>query len=53
MSAFDARNGQLITTDQLKGFALTLVLSPPLLAGMLWVFDWAGKLFVPYIMAFS
>ncbi|TFY77410.1 hypothetical protein EWM64_g6604 [Hericium alpestre] len=42
----------LFIVDMLKGWAIGIVLGCPLLAAFLYIFEWAGDRFVPWLMAF-
>lgn len=41
----------LFVTDMLKGWAVGFTLGLPLLAAFLYVFEWAGDRFIPWLMA--
>ena len=47
---FQQDDPSLFVTDLLKGWTLALVLGAPFLAAFLYVFKWAGDLFVPWLM---
>ncbi|THH19549.1 hypothetical protein EW146_g1633 [Bondarzewia mesenterica] len=49
---FNKTTPALYVVDMLKGLALGLVIGAPLLAGFLYIFEWAGDRFVPWLMAF-
>jgi STE24 endopeptidase len=40
----------LYFADMLKGWALGIVIGTPLLSAFLYIFEWAGDRFVPWIM---
>ncbi|KAL6303623.1 peptidase family M48-domain-containing protein [Sparassis latifolia] len=42
----------LFVADLLKGWAIGLVILPPFLGVFLYIFDWAGDRFIPWLMAF-
>jgi STE24 endopeptidase len=48
---FNKTTPALYVTDMLKSWLLGIVLGSPLLAAFLYVFDWAGDRFVPWVMA--
>jgi STE24 endopeptidase len=39
-------------TDIIKNWALSFIIGAPFLSAFLYVFDWAGDSFVPFLMAF-
>jgi STE24 endopeptidase len=49
---FNKTTPLLFVTDLLKGWALAFVLGSPFLAIALYIFQWAGDRFVPWLMAF-
>ncbi|KAF7986892.1 hypothetical protein HWV62_12652 [Athelia sp. TMB] len=49
---FNKTTPALFITDMLKGWALGIVIGSPFLAAFLYVFQWAGDRFVPWLMAF-
>ena len=48
---FNKTTPGLYVADMLKGWAIGFVLGAPLLAAFLYVFEWAGDRFVPWLMA--
>ena len=49
---FNKTTPSLFVTDLLKGWAIGFVIGAPFLAAFLYVFQWAGDRFVPWLMAF-
>jgi len=49
---FNKTTPGLFVADLLKGWALGFVLGAPFLAAFLWVFQWAGDRFIPWLMGF-
>ncbi|XP_006456595.1 hypothetical protein AGABI2DRAFT_188490 [Agaricus bisporus var. bisporus H97] len=49
---FNKTTPTLFVTDLLKGWAIAFVLGAPFLAVFLYIFEWAGDRFVPWLMAF-
>ena len=49
---FNKTTPGLFVADMLKGWAVGFALGAPFLAGFLWVFEWAGDRFVPWLMGF-
>lgn len=49
---FNKTSSTLFVTDLLKGWLLAVVIGGPFLAVFLYVFQWAGDRFVPWLMAF-
>lgn len=49
---FNKSTRKLWIMDQLKTYALLAALGLPFLAGFLWIIEWAGKSFVPFLMVF-
>lgn len=49
---FNKTTPSLFITDLLKGWGLAFVLGAPFLAAFLYIFQWAGNRFVPWLMAF-
>jgi STE24 endopeptidase len=47
---FNKTTLSLYFTDILKGWALGIVLGAPLLSVFLYIFEWAGDRFVPWVM---
>jgi STE24 endopeptidase len=47
---FNKTTLSLYFIDMLKGWALGIVLGAPLLSAFLYVFEWAGDRFVPWLM---
>ncbi|VDC05236.1 unnamed protein product [Peniophora sp. CBMAI 1063] len=48
---FNKTTPTLYITDMVKGWALGLVLGTPLLTAFLYIFEWAGDRFLPWLMA--
>ncbi|KAA1475322.1 hypothetical protein DENSPDRAFT_932277 [Dentipellis sp. KUC8613] len=48
---FNKTTPALYVADLLKGWAIGFVLGAPLLAAFLYIFEWAGDRFVPWLMA--
>lgn len=48
---FNKTTPLLFVTDMLKGWAVGFTLGLPLLAAFLYVFEWAGDRFIPWLMA--
>ena len=48
---FNKTTPGLYVADMLKGWTIGFVLGAPLLAAFLYVFEWAGDRFVPWLMA--
>lgn len=49
---FNKTTPGLFITDMIKSWALGIVIGSPFLAAFLYVFQWAGDRFVPWLMAF-
>ncbi|KIJ19598.1 hypothetical protein PAXINDRAFT_166705 [Paxillus involutus ATCC 200175] len=49
---FNKTTPSLFVTDLLKGWMLAFVMGGPFLSAFLYVFEWAGDRFVPWLMAF-
>ncbi|KAF8966136.1 peptidase family M48-domain-containing protein [Flammula alnicola] len=49
---FNKTTPKLFITDLLKGWGLAFVLGAPFLAVFLYIFQWAGDRFVPWLMGF-
>jgi len=49
---FNKTTPGLFVADMLKGWALGFLIGSPFLAAFLYVFEWAGDRFVPWLMAF-
>jgi STE24 endopeptidase len=49
---FNKTSPALFGTDLLKGWLLAFAIGGPFLAVFLYVFQWAGDRFVPWLMAF-
>ncbi|KAF5319289.1 hypothetical protein D9619_008697 [Psilocybe cf. subviscida] len=49
---FNKTTPSLFVTDLLKGWGLAFVFGAPFLGAFLYVFEWAGDRFVPWLMAF-
>ncbi|KIJ91753.1 hypothetical protein K443DRAFT_471063 [Laccaria amethystina LaAM-08-1] len=49
---FNKTTPTLFVTDLLKGWALAFGLGAPFIAAFLYIFQWAGDRFVPWLMAF-
>ncbi|KDR72916.1 hypothetical protein GALMADRAFT_252262 [Galerina marginata CBS 339.88] len=49
---FNKTTPTLFITDLLKGWGLAFVLGAPFLAAFLYIFQWAGDRFVPWLMGF-
>jgi STE24 endopeptidase len=47
---FNKTTLSLYFIDMIKGWALGIVLGTPLLAAFLYIFEWAGDRFVPWVM---
>jgi STE24 endopeptidase len=47
---FNKVTPSLYFIDMLKGWALGIVIGTPLLAAFLYIFEWAGDRFVPWVM---
>ena len=48
---FNKTTPTLYVTDMIKGWGLGLVIGTPLLAAFLYIFEWAGDRFLPWLMA--
>jgi STE24 endopeptidase len=49
---FNKTTPSLFVIDLVKGWGLAFVLGSPFLAVFLYIFQWAGDRFVPWLMAF-
>ncbi len=49
---FNKTTPAVFVTDLLKGWAIGIVLGAPFLALFLYIFEWAGDRFVPWLMGF-
>ena len=49
---FNKTTPKLFVTDLFKGWALAFGLGAPFIAAFLYIFQWAGDRFVPWLMAF-
>lgn len=49
---FNKTSPTLFVTDMLKSLVLAAAIGAPFLAAFLYVFEWAGDRFVPWLMAF-
>ncbi|KAF4622317.1 hypothetical protein D9613_009267 [Agrocybe pediades] len=49
---FNKTTPRIFVTDILKGWGIAFVLGAPFLAAFLYIFQWAGDRFVPWLMAF-
>ncbi|KAL4254180.1 CAAX prenyl protease [Abortiporus biennis] len=49
---FNKTTPALFVTDLLKGWAVGFVFGAPFLSVFLWVFQWAGDRFIPWLMGF-
>jgi STE24 endopeptidase len=49
---FNKMTFSLYFVDMLKGWALGITLGTPLLSAFLYIFEWAGDRFVPWVMMF-
>jgi len=47
---FNKTTPSLYFADLLKGWALSVVIGTPILAAFLYIFEWAGDRFVPWVM---
>eukprot|EP01067_Filipodium_phascolosomae_P000468 Filipodium_phascolosomae@DN1369_c0_g1_i1.p1 len=50
---FNKKTVKLFWLDELKSFLISMLLGPPILAGLIWVIRWGGKHFYFYVWAFS
>lgn len=49
---FNKTYTSLFVTDMLKSWALVVVLGGPFLSAFLYIFEWAGDRFLPWLLAF-
>ncbi|KAI4521298.1 hypothetical protein K523DRAFT_357144 [Schizophyllum commune Tattone D] len=49
---FNKTTPSLFLMDQIKTYAISVVLGAPFLGSFLWIFKWAGDRFVPWLMGF-